>query len=108
MAVSNGQRTLPAVVRIPAGDANRIPSPGTQRLLRAQTGRDFQDFMAVDGDSADRFQTLIWIHLRRDIPDLTWAECADVDVIIDDTASRPDPTSLPVSTTSPSSADSGG
>ena len=112
MAIGNGQRTLPELVRLRSDEANRMPSPGTMRLLKAQTGRDWADFMNPESDSADRFQTLIWVKLRRDIPDLTWAECEDVGLIIEDVgSSRPDPTpaaNAPVSTTSRSSADSGG
>jgi hypothetical protein len=108
MVMTNGARTLPTVVHLSADDGRLVPAPGTQRLLKAQTGRAWQELMAEDGDSADRFQTIVWVKLRRDFPDLTWQECDGVDLIIDDTPGRPDPTNPPVSTTSPSSADSGG
>lgn len=100
----NGQRTLPTVIHLNTDEARRVPSPGTQRALKAQTGRGFDELMA--GDSADRFQTQIWIKLRRDFPDLEWADCEDVELVIDDAVAA-NPPSGSGSTTSPSSAGSG-
>ncbi len=112
LATTNGTdaptRTLPDEVTITGAEASRIPSPGTQRTLKAQTGRTWDSLVGPDADSADRFQTLIWIHLRRQIPDLRWDECADVDVVIEEGAAGVDPTKLAGSATSPGSAGSGG
>ena len=101
----NGQRRLPAFIELNTEEARRVPSPGTQRALKAQTGRGFDELMGAD--SADRFQTQIWIKLRRDHPDLLWSECEDVELVITDTAAPADPPVGSGSTTSPSSAGSG-
>ena len=99
---------LPALVHLAAEEARRIPSPGTQRALKAETGRAFDELCGPDADSADRFQTLIWMKLRRSIPGLRWDECADVDVQIDEDVVAVDPTRLAGSAISPPSAGSGG
>jgi hypothetical protein len=39
-------------------------------------------------DATDRFQTMIWMKLRREIPDLRWEECAEIDIVIDEGARR--------------------
>ena len=98
---------LPAIVTIAASDAGRIPSPGTLRTLKAQTGKDWDEMMGPDADAADRFQTTIWVKLRRDIPDLRWDDCADVEVEITDAVAVVDPLDSSAPATSPSSAGSG-
>jgi hypothetical protein len=105
VATVNGHRTLPAYIELNTDEARKVPSPGSQRLLKAQTGRTFDELMA--SDSADRFQTQIWVKLRRDFPDLLWSECEDVELLITDVVPPADPTSGSDSTTSPSSAGSG-
>jgi hypothetical protein len=102
---SNGQtRVLPELIRLTAAESQRIPSPGTQRALKAETGRPWDQLVGPDADSADRIQTMIWIQLRRTIPDLHWDECADIDVQIEDGALDVDPTQLAGSASSPRSA----
>jgi hypothetical protein len=103
--VSNGQaRVLPAMIRLTAAESQRIPSPGTQRALKAETGQAWDVLVGPAADSADRIQTMIWIQLRRTIPDLHWDECADIDVQIEDGALDMDPTLLAGSASSPPSA----
>ncbi len=97
---------LPELIHLTADDARRVPAPGTQRDLRAQTGRSFDELVGETADGADRIQTMIWMKLRRDYPGLRWDDCADVDVIIDPGA-LPDPTRLVDFATSPPSAGSG-
>jgi hypothetical protein len=106
---SNGQaRTLPSLIQLTAAESQRIPSPGTQRALKAETGRAWDVLVGPDADSADRIQTMIWIQLRRTIPDLHWDECADIDVQIDEgVLASMDPTKLVGSVSSPPSAGSG-
>jgi hypothetical protein len=108
---SNGTapRVLPEAVTLSAAVARRIPSPGTQRALRAQTGRSFDDLCGEAADGADRIQTLIWMQLRKSIPDLHWEECEDVEGIPEEEPSRPaDPTQLSEPGSLPASAASGG
>jgi hypothetical protein len=100
------ERQLPESIHLEAVEARRIPSPGTQRDLKAQTGHTFDQLCGADADGADRLQTLIWIKLRREFPGLRWADCADVDVEVDE-GMLPDPTSLVASASSPPSVDSG-
>src|SRR4051794_7309362 len=70
-------RVLPEMIQLTAAESQRIPSPGTQRALKAETGQSWDRLVGPDADSADRIQTMIWIQLRRTIPDLHWDECAD-------------------------------
>lgn len=106
--VTNGEvRVLPGTVTMTTLEANRIPSPGTQRALKADTGRGWDELMGEKADSADRFQTMIWMKLRRHVADLRWAECADVEIQLD-TDATVDPTKLAAFGASPPSADSGG
>ncbi len=99
---------LPDVITIDAADGRRIPSPGTQRALKAETGKTFDEMCGEKADGADRIQTLIWIKLRRTRPALRWGDCAEVDVIIEEGAlGTVDPTKLAVSAALPPSADSG-
>ena len=103
---TNGQqaRALPAMIRLTAAESQRIPSPGTQRALKAETGQAWDKLVGPDADSADRIQTMIWIQLRRSIPDLHWDECADIDVQIDEGVLDMDPTVLAGSASSLPSA----
>jgi hypothetical protein len=106
--VTNGQvRVLPALLEISTAESQRIPSPGTQRALKAETGQTWDRLVGPDADSADRIQTLIWIKLRKEIPDLRWDECADVELHIEEGALGLDPTKLAGSASSPLSAGSG-
>jgi hypothetical protein len=102
----NGERAraLPAVVHMSGADPRTIASPGTQRALKAQTGRSYDEMVA---DATDRFQTMIWMKLRREIPDLRWEECAEIDIVIDEGAEPADPTRPSAFGTSPPSAGSG-
>jgi hypothetical protein len=97
--------SLPEAVTMAASEMARVPAPGTIRALMAQTGRTFNDLVGENADVADRFQTLIWIKLRRTIEGLRWEECADVE--IDITEATADPTKLAASAISPPSAGSG-
>jgi hypothetical protein len=99
---------LPEMIELAAAEARRIPSPGTQRALRAETGKGFDEMCGPAADGADRIQTLIWMKLRRQYPGLRWVDCADVDVQIEEGALDVDPTRLVASESSPPSADSGG
>lgn len=106
--VTNGQiRVLPELLEISTAESQRIPSPGTQRALKAETGQTWDKLVGPDADSADRIQTLIWIKLRKEIPDLRWDECADVELHIEEGAMGLDPTRLAGSASSPPSAGSG-
>ena len=98
---------LPEVLYITTADATRVPSPGTLRALKAETGKDWDEMMGPDADAADRFQTTIWVKLRRDRPALRWDECADVELEINDAAVTPDPLESSDSETSRRSAGSG-
>jgi hypothetical protein len=105
---TNGQvRVLPELIRLTTAESQRIPSPGTQRALKAQTGHAWDQLVGPDADSADRIQTMIWIQLRRTIPDLRWDECDNIDVQIEEGALDVDPTLLAGSASSPPSAGSG-
>lgn len=88
------RRELPEMIRLTAAESQRIPSPGTQRALKAQTGQTWDKLVGPDADSADRVQTMIWIQLRRTIPDLRWDECDDVAVQIEEGALGLDPTNF--------------
>lgn len=105
----NGERVrlLPELIEISTAESQRIPSPGTQRALKAETGQNWDRLVGPDADSADRIQTLIWIKLRKQIPDLRWDECADVELHIEEGALGLDPTRLASSASSPPSAGSG-
>lgn len=98
---------LPELVVFNASESRRVPAPGTMRALKAETGRSWDELMGEDADAADRFQTMIWMKLRREHPGLRWDDCAEVAVEISDDV---DPT-LPVgpgsSATSQASAASG-
>lgn len=96
---------LPAIIHLDAGEARRIPSPGTQRALKAETGRNWDELCGPNADSADRIQTVIWMKLRRQFPGLRWVDCDEVDVQVDE--GDVDPTRLGGSANSPGSADSG-
>jgi hypothetical protein len=98
---------LPELMELTAAEARRIPSPGAQRALRAETGRGFDQMAGPDADGADRIQTLIWMKLRRTFPGLRWADCDEITVQVEDGALDVDPTKLAGSVISPSSADSG-
>lgn len=100
--------SLPDVIIVPATELQSFPSPGTQRALKAETGRDYMAMVGPDADSADRTQTQIWVWLRRTIRDLRWEECADISMqLADKDAAEVDPTVLGSSVPSPDSADSG-
>lgn len=99
---------LPELIHLYAGEARRIPAPGTQRELKAQTGKSWDALCGPDADGADRIQTLVWMKLRRDHPGLRWDACDGVDVQVEDGALEPaDPTVLAGSASSPDSAGSG-
>lgn len=107
------RQELPDLVRIDALDQRKIPSPGTMRAIKAETGRSWDELVGEHADTADRFQTMIWIKLRREIPDLRWDDCAEIEIEIDEgtVAAALDPTRLagsPGSDSSPASVGSGG
>ena len=78
---------LPELINLPGnGKQRRIPSPGTQRALKAQTGRSYDELCGPAADAADRFQTLIWMKLRKDRPGLLWDDCEDVGVQVEEGA----------------------
>lgn len=111
-SMSNGaeavpQDALPEVVHISTTDANRVPSPGTLRTLKAQLGKSWGELMGPEADDADRFQTIIWCRLRKERPALAWSDCEDVELIIDDAPDSPLAPSAPSSATLPVSAASG-
>jgi hypothetical protein len=101
------ERALPDVVTLSKADLQQFPSPGTQRALKAELGRDFMALVGPNADSADRTQTQIWMHLRKAIRDLRWDECDEIGLRIDDDVASVDPTLLAASALSPPSADSG-
>lgn len=103
----DARHELPELMELTAAEARRIPSPGAQRALKAETGRGFDQMAGPDADGADRIQTLIWMKLRRTFPGLRWADCDEITVQVEDGALDVDPTSLAASVTSPSSAASG-
>ena len=98
---------LPELVEITTAEARRIPSPGAQRELRAQTGRGFDELCGPNADGADRTQTLVWMKLRRTHPGLLWDDCAEVTVQVEEGALDTDPTELGAAVSSPPSATSG-
>ena len=98
---------LPEVIHLHAADAQRVPSPGTMRALKAETGRSWDELMGEHADPADRFQTIIWQRLRRTVTGLRWDDCADVELQLDDATAPLDPSKGSGSERSPVSADSG-
>jgi hypothetical protein len=107
---TNGQMAVncqvPEFVTLSQSEMRRIPSPGTQRELKAQTGRSFDELCGADGDQADRMQTMVWAKLRKDRPGLRWEDCADVDIEVEEGFA--DPTQPVALANSPGSAGSGG
>jgi len=102
------RRPLPESVTVSIAEMQQFPSPGTQRALKAETGVDYLAMVGPNGDSADRTQTQIWVHLRKTIRDLRWEDCAEITLMIADAdAAALDPTRLSGSVLSPASADSG-
>ena len=106
-SVADERPPLPDVVTIPMHELQQFPSPGTQRALKAQTGRDYLDMVGPNGNSPDRTQTQVWTHLRKTIPGLRWDACEDVALQVDDEAVVMDPTKLAAFGASPPSAASG-
>lgn len=101
-------RPLPDSVTIPLTELQAFPSPGTQRALKAETGRDYMAMVGPAADSADRTQTQIWVHLRKSVPGLRWADCEEISLQFPDgDAAAVDPTVLASFGPSPGSADSG-
>jgi hypothetical protein len=99
---------LPDVIKMSAAEMSRVPAPGTLRRLKAETGKSFDDLVGQEADAADRFQTFIWIKLRRSIEGLRWQDCAEIEIDVQDGVDAVmDPTKLAVSAVSPPSADSG-
>lgn len=107
---SNGAvtRPLPDVVHITDAEQHRIPSPGTQRALKAETGKGWDELVGPDADSADRIQTMIWIHLRKEHPGLRWDDCDEISIQIEEGPPVVNPLGTSGSATSPLSAGSGG
>jgi len=100
--------TLPDTVTIPLAELQAFPSPGTQRALKAETGRDYMAMVGPAADSADRTQTQIWVHLRKSVPGLAWADCEEISLQFPDgEAATVDPTVLASFGPSPGSAASG-
>jgi len=99
---------LPESVTIPLAELQAFPSPGTQRALKAETGRDYMAMVGPAADSADRTQTQIWVHLRKSVPGLAWADCEEISLQFPDgEAAAVDPTVLASFGPSPGSAASG-
>src|SRR5262245_54586141 len=98
---------VPAEITMLTDDWRRMPSPGTQRALQAETGRSYEQLCGPAADGADRIQTYVWMKLRRMLPDLRWEDCADVEIIIGEGDADVDPTQLAASVLSPRSVDSG-
>lgn len=99
---------LPDTVAVTVAEMQQFPSPGTQRALKAETGRDYVAMVGADADSADRTQTAIWVRLRRDIPGLRWDQCEDVVLqIADADGAELDPTVPVISVPLPHSVGSG-
>lgn len=104
----DSQLSLPECIAMSTGDMAKVPSPGTQRALKAETGRDFDDLVGENADGADRIQTFIWMKLRREFPGLRWDQCADVEIEINqEQAAALDPTKRVASIPSLPSAASG-
>jgi hypothetical protein len=106
----NGDRrlSLPEVVSLTLAEMQQFPSPGTQRALKAETGQDYMALVGPKADSADRTQTQIWTHLRKQFPGLRWDECDDVTLqIADEDVKALDPTKLVAYVPSPDSVASG-
>jgi hypothetical protein len=100
---------LPELITITAAEARRIPSPGAQRALKAETGRGFDELCGPDADGADRTQTMVWMKLRKIHPALLWADCAEVSVQVEEGGALDvDPTKPGAYATSPGSVVSGG
>jgi hypothetical protein len=99
---------LPELLHLTTADSSRVPSPGTLRELKAQTGKSWDELMGELADPADRFQTIIWSRLRRERPGLRWDDCADVELQIDEVPTMPDPTQPDGSGALPRSVGSGG
>lgn len=99
---------LPEMVTISQGEMQQFPSPGTQRALKAETGRDYLSLGGPDADSADRTQTLVWTYLRRQFPDLRWGDCENVALQLSDGPVSVDPTKPASSEPSLPFAGSGG
>jgi len=109
MAEASGP-VVPESVRLAADTIPRF-TPNQIRLLKAETGRTFTELMGGDNgaaDDGDRFQLLVWLHLRRQGIPASWADCADVGIDFTAEEPEPDPTSGEPSTSSPRSAASGG
>jgi hypothetical protein len=101
-------RELPENVTLNKAELQAFPSPGTQRALKAETGKDYLAMVGPDADSADRTQTQVWTKLRKSIPGLKWSECEEVGLLIDDTEGMvTNPPALASFAPSPPSADSG-
>ena len=99
---------LPEIVQISTAEARRIPSPGAQRALKAETGRGFDQLCGPEADwrrpgpDADLDEAA-----PRSIRGLRWADCDEVTVQVEEGALDVDPTKLVGSASSPPSADSG-
>jgi hypothetical protein len=107
----NGERpppVLPDTVTITIAEMQGFPSPGTQRALKAETGRDYMELVGPKADSADRTQTQIWTHLRRTIRDVRWEDCSEISMLLADAgAAAVDPSLFANSVLSPDFAASG-
>jgi hypothetical protein len=83
--------------------------PADMRQLTKATGRNFEQLLASE-ESADKFQAMAFIELRRRHPDYDadqlWALAGDTEVEMGSEA--PDPTGNGRRTTSPPSAVTGG
>lgn len=99
---------LPEFLVLTTSDSQRVPSPGTQRALKAETGHSWEELMGEGGDSADRFQTIIWTRLRKDHPGLRWEDCAEVEIQLVEDEVGPDPLAGALTANSQPSAGSGG
>src|SRR5262245_10690283 len=111
-ASTNGEQhrppaDLPEIVTLTNEESRRIPSPGAQRAVKAETGRSYEQLCGQEAAGADRTQTLVWMKLRRRWPELRWSDCAEVSIQVDDELVPVDPTKLAASAPSPPSAASG-
>lgn len=93
---------MPEIVEV---DPSSMPphSPRELTLLKAMTGRGFQELVNEDADDGDRATVLIWFKLRRLGFDPTWEEAGNVLIQY----VTPDPPSAGVSTNSPPSVTGG-